>query len=164
MMLTPVPVKTASNAVVNLASPRAAAWRETMVAILYGTLRGRVDRCKREDDASTPHLQVRVLDETGAAVAYRCQRRVRRRFRRPLLVVGPLAAHPILDGLDTLATSTPRPAKRLFARYDETASVAWYTSICRSHDVTALAAPRSGGPLAQAAQFPALPRVAFAPK
>jgi hypothetical protein len=36
-----------------------------MVAILYGTLRGRIDRHKREDCASTPHLQIRVLDDTG---------------------------------------------------------------------------------------------------
>ena len=35
------------------------------MAILYGTLRGRVDRYKREDQVSTPHLQVRVLDQTG---------------------------------------------------------------------------------------------------
>jgi uncharacterized protein YukJ len=36
-----------------------------VMAIFYGVLRGRVDRYKREDDEPTPHLQVRVLDETG---------------------------------------------------------------------------------------------------
>jgi len=32
------------------------------MAILYGLLRGRPDRYKREDNASIPHLQIRVLD------------------------------------------------------------------------------------------------------
>jgi hypothetical protein len=35
------------------------------MAIRYGVLRGRVDRFQREDGGSTPHLNVRVLDETG---------------------------------------------------------------------------------------------------
>jgi hypothetical protein len=44
------------------------------------------------------------------------------------------------------AGPTPRPAEQPFGRYDETASVASYTSICRSHDVTGFSAPtRSGG-------------------
>ena len=43
------------------------------------------------------------------------------------------------------AGPTPRPAERPFGRYDETASVAWYTSICRSHDVTEFSAPTPRG-------------------
>ncbi len=35
------------------------------MAILYGVLRGRPDRYKREDNASTPHLQIRVLEDGG---------------------------------------------------------------------------------------------------
>src|SRR4051794_9681589 len=35
----------------------------------------------------------------------------------------------------------PRPAERPFGRYDETAFLAWYTSICRSHGVTEFSAP-----------------------
>ena len=35
------------------------------MAILYGVLRGRPDRYKREDNASTPHLQIRVLEKSG---------------------------------------------------------------------------------------------------
>ena len=35
----------------------------------------------------------------------------------------------------------PRPAKRPFVRCDATASVAFYTSMCRSHDVTEFSAP-----------------------
>ena len=37
------------------------------MAILYGVLRGRPDRFKREDNTSSPHLQIRVLDDTGKA-------------------------------------------------------------------------------------------------
>ena len=32
------------------------------MALHYGVLRGRVDVFKREDDLSTPHLQIRVVD------------------------------------------------------------------------------------------------------
>jgi hypothetical protein len=35
------------------------------MAILYGVLRGRPDRYKREDNESTPHLQIRVLEDSG---------------------------------------------------------------------------------------------------
>ena len=35
------------------------------MAIQYGVLRARPDRYKREDNASTPHLQVRALDDSG---------------------------------------------------------------------------------------------------
>jgi hypothetical protein len=35
--------------------------------IHYGILRGRVDVFKREDDFSTPHLQIRVVDGLNQA-------------------------------------------------------------------------------------------------
>jgi hypothetical protein len=35
------------------------------MATLYGGLRGRPDRYEREDNASTPHLQIRVVDASG---------------------------------------------------------------------------------------------------
>ena len=35
------------------------------MAIQYGVLRARPDRYKREDNASTPHLQIRALDTSG---------------------------------------------------------------------------------------------------
>ena len=74
------------------------------MAILYGTLRGRVDRYKREDQASTPHLQVRVLDQTGQP--WRIAVNVQSEDKSDVVfwVVDPLAGHPILDGLDALAT------------------------------------------------------------
>jgi putative transposase len=43
------------------------------------------------------------------------------------------------------AGPTPRPAERPFGRYDETAPVAWYTSIRRSHDVSVFSAPTGSG-------------------
>jgi hypothetical protein len=50
------------------------------MAILYGVLRGRPDRYKREDNESTPHLQIRVLEDSGQPDASPENRYVR--FRR----------------------------------------------------------------------------------
>jgi uncharacterized protein YukJ len=36
-----------------------------MMAFLYGVLHGRPDIYKREDGESTPHLQVRLVDDTA---------------------------------------------------------------------------------------------------
>ena len=36
------------------------------MAILYGVLRGHPDRYKREDNTSTPHLQIRVLEHAAS--------------------------------------------------------------------------------------------------
>src|SRR6478672_10401271 len=80
------------------------------MAILYGTLRGRVDRYKREDQVSTPHLNVRVLDQTGQP--WRIAVNVQSEDKSDIVfwVIDPLAAHPILDGLDALGTGfTPQP-------------------------------------------------------
>ena len=35
------------------------------MALQYGVLRARPDRFKREDNASTPHLQIRAVDTSG---------------------------------------------------------------------------------------------------
>jgi uncharacterized protein YukJ len=80
------------------------------MAMRYGALRGRVDRCKREDHASTPHLQVRILDQTGQP--WRIAANVESDDDSDLVywVVDPLTAHPVLDGLDALPTGfTPQP-------------------------------------------------------
>jgi uncharacterized protein YukJ len=70
----------------------------------YGVLRGRVDVFKREDDLSTPHLQIRVVDDHNQP------------WRVPVNVlsgdqslvifhrVDPLQSHPVLDGLLQVAT------------------------------------------------------------
>ena len=47
------------------------------MSINYGVLRGRPDRYTREDGGSTPHLQIRVLDDVRSAVAHRGERPVR---------------------------------------------------------------------------------------
>jgi uncharacterized protein YukJ len=80
------------------------------MAILYGTLRGRVDRYKREDHVSTPHLHVRVIDQAGQP--WRIAVNVQSEDKSDVVfwVIDPLAAHPILDGLDALGTGfTPQP-------------------------------------------------------
>ncbi len=70
----------------------------------YGILRGRVDLFKREDNLSTPHLQIRVVDSHNQA------------WRVPVNVlsgdssrvvfhrVDPLQSHPVLAGLPQVAT------------------------------------------------------------
>jgi uncharacterized protein YukJ len=68
----------------------------------YGVLRGSVDRAKREDNDSTPHYQILVIDQAGT------------RWRVPVNVqsvdgselqfwlVDPLREHSVLDGLTTV--------------------------------------------------------------
>ena len=74
------------------------------MAIRYGVLRGRVDRFKREDGGSTPHLNVRILDETGQP--WRIAVNVQSEDKSDVVywVVDPLVGHPILDGLDALTS------------------------------------------------------------
>jgi uncharacterized protein YukJ len=74
------------------------------MALHYGILRGRVDVFKREDDFSTPHLQIRVVDSHNQA------------WRVPVNVLSgdqslvifhrldPLQNHPILAALPQVAT------------------------------------------------------------
>jgi uncharacterized protein YukJ len=75
------------------------------VAVIYGVLRGKLDKWKREDPPvggkKSPHLQVRVLDGTGKA--WRIPVNVRSGDPAKSLVIfhraDPLLSHPILDGL-----------------------------------------------------------------
>ena len=74
------------------------------MALHYGILRGRIDVFKREDDFSTPHLQIRVVDSHNQA------------WRVPVNVLSgdqslvifhrldPLQNHPILAALPQVAT------------------------------------------------------------
>jgi uncharacterized protein YukJ len=74
------------------------------MALHYGVLRGRVDIFKREDDLSTPHLQIKIVD--GQNQAWRIAVNVlsgdqsRVVFHR----VDPLQSHPVLAGLAQLAS------------------------------------------------------------
>jgi uncharacterized protein YukJ len=78
------------------------------VAVIYGVLRGRVDRFKREDVApgssTSPHLQIRLID--GQGNPWRIPVNVRSGDPAKSLVIfhraDPLLSHPILDALSTL--------------------------------------------------------------
>ena len=74
------------------------------MAIHYGVLRGRPDRFKREDGASTPHLQIRVVD--GSGQPWRIAVNVQSNDGSDLVywVVDPVVGHPILGALSGLAS------------------------------------------------------------
>jgi uncharacterized protein YukJ len=81
------------------------------MTINYGVLRGNPDRQKREDDAKTPHLQIRVLDDTGQP--WRIAVNVQSGDKSEVVywIIDPLAGHPILDLLPAVASGfTPQPA------------------------------------------------------
>jgi uncharacterized protein YukJ len=88
--------------------------QEGTIVLHYGVLRGRVDVFKREDDLSTPHLQIRVVDAHNQA------------WRVPVNVLSvdqshlvfhradPLQNHPLLAALPQVAagfTSLPPSAR-----------------------------------------------------
>ena len=80
------------------------------MAVIYGVLRGKLDRWKREDpppgSPKSPHLQLRVLD--GHGKPWRIPVNVRSGDVAKSLVIfhraEPLLSHPILEGLPLLAT------------------------------------------------------------
>ena len=80
------------------------------MAVIYGVLRGKLDRWKREDpppgSSKSPHLQIRVLD--GHSKPWRIPVNVRSGDVTKSLVIfhraEPLLSHPILAGLPLLAT------------------------------------------------------------
>jgi uncharacterized protein YukJ len=77
----------------------AAGSKELEMAILYGVLRGRPDRFKREDNASTPHLQIRVLDDSGQPWRIAVNVQSDSGSNVAFWVVDPLAGHPLLPSL-----------------------------------------------------------------
>lgn len=74
------------------------------MAIMYGVLRGRPDRYKREDDTSTPHLQVRILDDSGQPWRIAVNVQSDTGSDVAFWVVDPLSGHPLLASLP------PRPS------------------------------------------------------
>ena len=74
------------------------------MAIIYGVLRGRPDRYKREDNASTPHLQIRVLDGTGQPWRIAVNVQSDTGSNVAFWVVNPLAGHPLLASLSAQAS------------------------------------------------------------
>src|SRR5262245_30028096 len=74
------------------------------MAIKYGVLRGRPDRYKREDNASTPHLQVRVLEASGQPWRIAVNVQSDTGSNVAFWVVDPLVGHPLLASLPGLAS------------------------------------------------------------
>ena len=69
---------------------------------MYGVLRGRPDRYKREDNQSSPHLQVRVLDATGQPWRIAVNVQSNSGSNVVFWVVDPLAGEPVLGSLPSL--------------------------------------------------------------
>src|SRR6476659_4099554 len=69
------------------------------MAIQYGVLRARPDRYKREDNASTPHLQIRALDTSGQPWRIAVNVQSDGGSEVAFWVVDPLAGHPLLASL-----------------------------------------------------------------
>ena len=74
------------------------------MAIMYGVLRGKPDRYKREDDGSTPHLQIRVLDTSGQPWRIAVNVQSDTGSHVAFWVVDPLVGHPLLHSLPALAS------------------------------------------------------------
>jgi uncharacterized protein YukJ len=73
------------------------------MAILYGVLRGRPDRYTREDDTSSPHLQIRVLEDGGQPWRIAVNVQSNTGSHVAFWVVDPLVAHPVLASLAPLS-------------------------------------------------------------
>jgi uncharacterized protein YukJ len=74
------------------------------MAILYGVLRGHPDRYKREDNASTPHLQIRVLEDGGQPWRIAVNVQSDTGSNVAFWVVDPLIGEPVLASLPALAS------------------------------------------------------------
>ena len=74
------------------------------MAILYGVLRGRPDRYKREDNTSTPHLQIRIVDAGGQPWRIAVNVQSDSGSNVVFWVVDPLPDHPLLASLPSVAS------------------------------------------------------------
>jgi len=74
------------------------------MAIEYGVLRASPDRYKREDNASTPHLQIRALDTSGQPWRIAVNVQSDSGSNVAFWVVDPLAGHPLLTSLPATAS------------------------------------------------------------
>ena len=81
------------------------------MAIMYGVLRGRPDRYKREDNTATPHLQIRVLEASGQPWRIAVNVQSDSGSNVGFWVVDPLAGHPLLASLPGLASGFNTVAK-----------------------------------------------------
>ena len=69
------------------------------MAILYGVLRGHPDRFTREDNIASPHLQIRVLEDTGQPWRIAVNVESNTGSDVAFWVVDPLVGHPLLASL-----------------------------------------------------------------
>lgn len=69
----------------------------------YGVLRGRPDRYAREDGGSTPHLQIRVVEPGGQPWRIAVNVQSNTGSNVAFWLVDPLAGHPLLASLPSLA-------------------------------------------------------------
>src|SRR5215470_5179384 len=78
------------------------------MAIKYGVLRGHPDRFKREDNESSPHLQIRVLENSGQP--WRIAVNVESDTGSDVVfwVVDPLTNHPLLASLPVCLPASAR--------------------------------------------------------
>ena len=87
------------------------------MALLYGVLRGRPDRFKREDDTSSPHLQIRVLEDGGQPWRIAVNVQSNTGSHVAFWVVDPLVGHPMLASLpgrsQGFTTLTPNTGEAL---------------------------------------------------
>src|SRR5262245_60873416 len=71
---------------------------------MYGVLRGRPDRYKREDNEATPHLQIRVLEDSGQPWRIAVNVQSDTGSNVAFWVVDPLSGHPLLSSLPAQAS------------------------------------------------------------
>lgn len=81
------------------------------MAIQYGVLRGHPDRYKREDNVSTPHLQIRVLESGGQPWRIAVNVQSGGGSNVAFWVADPLAGHPLLAPLPSLSQGFTAVAK-----------------------------------------------------
>ncbi len=74
------------------------------MAISYGVLRARPDRFVREDGQSSPHLQIRALDDSGQPWRIAVNVESNDGSEVVFWVVDPLVGHPIVSGLASTAS------------------------------------------------------------
>ena len=81
------------------------------MALMYGVLRGSPDRYKREDNESTPHLQIRVLEDGGQPWRIAVNVQSNTGSNVAFWVVDPLLGHPMLASLAAQPSGFSRVAR-----------------------------------------------------
>ncbi len=88
------------------------------MALDYGVLRGRPDRAMREDGEQSPHLQIRVVDDSGQPWRVAVNVQSSDGSEVAFWVVDPLVGHPILASVSDTASGFARTAPNSAASLD----------------------------------------------